>query len=58
MAKDRYRYLILAAVRVQLCLGATYSWIVFVEPLKKTLSVSQASTSGGWLGWEKVSLLV
>ena len=44
MNKNKYRYLILlAAVLVQLCLGATYAWSIFVEPLKKMLYVSQAS---------------
>lgn len=36
------RYLILAAaVAMQLCLGATYSWAVFVGPLRAGLGISQ-----------------
>jgi OFA family oxalate/formate antiporter-like MFS transporter len=38
------RYLILAAaVAMQLCLGATYSWAVFVGPLRAGLGISQGA---------------
>jgi OFA family oxalate/formate antiporter-like MFS transporter len=37
-----YRYLVLcAAVLLQLCLGATYSWAVFVEPLRGLFQLGQ-----------------
>lgn len=39
------RYLILlAAVLMQACLGATYSWSVFVRALRETSGMSQAAT--------------
>ena len=38
-----YKYVILAAsVMLSLCLGATYSWSVYVESLKELLHISQA----------------
>jgi MFS transporter, OFA family, oxalate/formate antiporter len=37
------RYLILvSAIAMQLCLGATYSWSVFVKPLRELTGLSQA----------------
>ena len=36
------RYLVLiAAVALQMCLGATYSWSVFVQPLKQVTGLAQ-----------------
>ena len=41
------RYLILAAaVVMQLCLGATYAWSIFVDPLKAGTGMSQAAAQG------------
>jgi MFS transporter, OFA family, oxalate/formate antiporter len=38
------RYVILlAAVAMQLCLGATYAWSVFVKPLREFMGISQAT---------------
>lgn len=39
---SNYRYIVLiSAVCVQICLGATYSWAIYVEPLKEILGASQ-----------------
>ena len=38
----RYRIL-LAAVAMQMCLGATYAWSVFVLPLKQITSILQST---------------
>lgn len=39
-----YRYVILAAsVAMQICLGATYSWAVFVQPLKALTGLPQGT---------------
>ena len=38
------RYIILiAAVLMQMCLGATYSWAVFVRPLKEITGLMQGT---------------
>jgi MFS transporter, OFA family, oxalate/formate antiporter len=36
-------WILLAAVVMQLCLGATYSWSVFVHPLRELTGLSQAA---------------
>ena len=41
-AVKRYRILV-AAVVMQMCLGATYAWSVFVLPLKGTTGILQGS---------------
>jgi OFA family oxalate/formate antiporter-like MFS transporter len=41
-AVKRYRILI-AAVVMQMCLGATYAWSIFVLPLKQTTSIFQST---------------
>ena len=39
-----YRFVILAsAVLLQACFGATYSWAVFVEPLKQLFGKGQGA---------------
>jgi len=40
---SNYKYVILvSAIFIQICLGATYTWAIFVEPLKSLLHKSQA----------------
>ena len=39
----RRYFILLCAVAMQLCLGATYSWSVFVKPLRDLSGLSQAS---------------
>ncbi len=42
--RPAYRFVILvAAVCIQICLGATYSWSIFVEPLRELLQKGQAA---------------
>lgn len=38
----RYRILA-AAIVMQMCLGATYAWSVFVQPLKQSVGILQGT---------------
>lgn len=40
--RSRY-WILVAAVLMQMCLGATYSWSVFVDPLRKLLDLKQGT---------------
>jgi len=39
----RRYFILISAIAMQLCLGATYSWSVFVGPLRQLTGLSQAA---------------